>query len=154
MLMSLNIHSIQCDTDPVAAPEFVNQHWVNTTTGDMWLSNGTATINNWVKININNIIIETITASSNTDLDTILLSSLCTVKYIVCVSSSTENKWRSFEMLAGKITSTTVEDTVYSSIGSPMDVDFDFLVSGSSAKLVGTNNETFDVDIKIIKSIL
>lgn len=96
----------------------------------------------------------TINASSSFDLDVIPMSALCAVKYIVCISNAGQDKWRSFEMLAGKVTSSTVEDTLYARIGSILDVDVDFSVAGSDAKLIGTNNEAFSVDIKVHKTLI
>jgi hypothetical protein len=42
------VHVIQSTSDPAAAPDFVAQHWVNTSTGKMWRAKGTSTVNDWV----------------------------------------------------------------------------------------------------------
>lgn len=48
--MSLKVHVIESISDPVAAPEFVGQHWVNTSTGRQWFANGTNSISDWAEI--------------------------------------------------------------------------------------------------------
>jgi hypothetical protein len=48
--MGLNVHVIRCTQDPSTAPTAVGQHWVNTTTGELWFSNGTNSVANWIKI--------------------------------------------------------------------------------------------------------
>lgn len=45
--MTLKVHVIEAASDPVAAPDFVGQHWINTATSKQWLANGTATIADW-----------------------------------------------------------------------------------------------------------
>jgi hypothetical protein len=48
--MTLKVHVIETTSDPVAAPEFVGQHWVNTSTGRQWLANDTSSISDWAEI--------------------------------------------------------------------------------------------------------
>jgi hypothetical protein len=48
--MSLKVHVIEVASDPVAAPEFVGQHWINTSSSRQWLANGTASISDWSEI--------------------------------------------------------------------------------------------------------
>lgn len=48
--MALKVHTIESTSDPSAAPASINQHWVNTSSGDMWLSKGTASVADWVKV--------------------------------------------------------------------------------------------------------
>lgn len=48
--MSLKVHVIEVTSDPVAAPEFVGQHWINTSTGKQWLASGTSSISDWAEI--------------------------------------------------------------------------------------------------------
>lgn len=48
--MALNVHVIECNIDPNVAPTAVGQHWINTTTGDMWFSKGTSGVGDWVKL--------------------------------------------------------------------------------------------------------
>jgi hypothetical protein len=151
--MSVRIHVYECAGPPTIPPALVGQHWVDTANNLLYISVGTSAISDWILLNQSDTIItETISASSSFDLDVIPLSSLCAVKYIVCVFSAAQNKWKSFELLGSKKTATTVEDTLYSTIGANLDVDFDFIVSGTDAKLVGINNEIFDVDIRIHKN--
>jgi len=140
---------------PTTAPLASGDHFVDTSTGNTYLSTGTASVADWLLISQqDNIITATVSSSSSLDIDVVALANLCTMKYVICVSSAPEDKWRSFEMLAGKKTATSVEDSLYAAIGSIMNVDFDFTVDGTNAKLVVTNNETFDVDIKIHKNLL
>jgi hypothetical protein len=46
--MSINVHVIRCNGAPTAAPTLEGQHWIDTVTGNIWLSNGTASVANWV----------------------------------------------------------------------------------------------------------
>ena len=46
----VNVHVIESTAAPTLAPTDVGQHWINTATGEMWQSNGTATVANWVKV--------------------------------------------------------------------------------------------------------
>lgn len=46
--MALTVHVIECTSDPALAPTAIGQHWVNTTSGDQWFSNGTASVANWI----------------------------------------------------------------------------------------------------------
>ena len=46
----VNIHVIEAVAAPTLAPPDVGMHWINTVTGAMWQSNGTATVANWVKV--------------------------------------------------------------------------------------------------------
>jgi len=71
--MALNVHVIECTVDPNVTPVFTGQHWINTTTGDMWFANGTASINNWIKTNIGD---NKVKISSNDTTPNFLLSKL------------------------------------------------------------------------------
>jgi len=51
--MALNVHVIECDIDPNAAPTLVGQHWVNTTLGRTFFSIGTSSVSDWVEVDIN-----------------------------------------------------------------------------------------------------
>jgi len=48
--MALNVHVIKCAADPSAAPTEIGQHWINTSTGEMWFSKGTSGVGDWVKL--------------------------------------------------------------------------------------------------------
>jgi hypothetical protein len=89
----------------------------------------------------------TIPATSSLDLTTIALSSLCSVRFTICVFNSVEDKWCSFEMLAGRQSGSDVEDTVYAKVGDPLDFAVQFLVVGSDAILRITNNESFSLTV-------
>jgi hypothetical protein len=45
----MSIHVYKRTVNPSAAPTAPGQHWINTSTGDQWLSNGTASVANWIK---------------------------------------------------------------------------------------------------------
>ena len=73
--MSLKVHVIEITSDPVGAPEFVGQHWINTSNGKQWLANGTSSISDWAEIQstannaefIRDTIAAALTDSSNID---------------------------------------------------------------------------------------
>jgi len=48
--MSVNVHVIQAASDPVAAPDFVGQHWINTSSNTQWLAVGTSGVGDWQQI--------------------------------------------------------------------------------------------------------
>lgn len=48
--MSVNIHVIQAASNPVAAPTFVGQHWINTSSGTQWIAKGTSVVGDWAQI--------------------------------------------------------------------------------------------------------
>jgi hypothetical protein len=50
--MTVKVHVIECTSNPVAAPSFVGQHWINTSNGNHYLAKGTATVNDWVLIEL------------------------------------------------------------------------------------------------------
>jgi len=153
--MSLPVHVIRCAGPPTVIPPGIGVHWIDTLNRNLYESVGTASLNDWILLNQNDVIItETITASSSFDLDIIPLATLCVVKYVICVFSSAENKWKSFELLGSKKTTTFVEDSLYAVTGAILNVDFDFSVDGTDAKLIGTNNEVFDVNVRILKHVL
>jgi hypothetical protein len=152
-MAALNVHVICCNIPPTEAPDHCGQHWVDTSTGQMWLAVGTSSVGDWILLNKNDTTIEVVIPAGNTvDIDAIPMIGLCSVKYLVCMKAEPQDMWKSLEMLAGKKTSTSVEDTIYSKIGSNIKVDLDFDVVGTDAKLTGTNNETFDVTLKIHKN--
>jgi hypothetical protein len=48
--MSQHIFAPSPAASPSAAPAEVGHHWVNTSTGQMWLSVGTATVADWMPL--------------------------------------------------------------------------------------------------------
>jgi len=44
------VHVIESTSDPSAAPDFVGQHWINTTSSVQWLAKGTSTVGDWEEI--------------------------------------------------------------------------------------------------------
>jgi hypothetical protein len=73
--MTLRVHVIETTSDPVVAPEFVGQHWVNTLTKQQWLANGTSSVSDWGEIfsslvldeQIRDVVSATLTDSSSID---------------------------------------------------------------------------------------
>jgi hypothetical protein len=47
--MTLKVHVIEATSDPVGAPNFVGQHWINTATNRQWLSYGTSGVGDWLE---------------------------------------------------------------------------------------------------------
>ena len=45
----MSLHVIEKTTNPVSAPDALNIHWLNTTTNEHWYSQGTSTVDDWVK---------------------------------------------------------------------------------------------------------
>lgn len=153
--MAINVHVFKCSGPPVAAPTLEGQHWVDTVSKQIYLSVGISSVNDWILVNSSDTIItDSIASTSSTELDITPFNQLCVIKYIVCVYSAAEDKYNSFEMLGSKQSSLDVSNTKYAILGTNLDVDFDFVKVGTDVKLIGTNNETFSVDIRIHKNIL
>jgi phage-related tail fiber protein len=48
--VTLKVHVVQATVDPSAAPAFVGQHWINTTSSRQWLANGTSSVSDWAEV--------------------------------------------------------------------------------------------------------
>lgn len=48
--MTLQVHVIEAVVDPSLAPDFVGQHWINTSSGRQWLAKGTSTAGDWAEV--------------------------------------------------------------------------------------------------------
>ncbi len=44
------VHVIRCDGPPTVAPARAGQHWIDTIGKDHWISVGTDTVNDWIKV--------------------------------------------------------------------------------------------------------
>jgi hypothetical protein len=95
----------------------------------------------------------TVATTATEDIDTIVLSGLCSVKYLICVFNSSEDKYCSFELHGTRKSGSSVEDTLYAKIGDPLDFTVEFVVVGSDAVLRITNNETFTITVDGVKII-
>lgn len=154
-MAAIKVHTICCDHAPDIIPPTCGAHWVDTTTRLTYISVGTVSVDDWILVNSSSSVITgTVNSSSTLDLDITALSSLCAIKYIICLSNDVENKWQSMEMLASKETATSVTDTLYSKIGLNIDVDIVFKVVGTDAVLSFTNNESFNVNIRVNRLIM
>ena len=94
----------------------------------------------------------TVPSLATVDVDTLLLSSLCSVDYKFCVFNVAEDKYRSFKMLGTKMSAGTLEDTLHSIIGDTLSFDVDFVVVATDAILQITNNELFTLTVAGVRT--
>ena len=92
----------------------------------------------------------TVAGLSTEVLDTIPLSDFKGLKYIISYCNETEVKFKTLELLASKA-GADVKDTVYAKVGDIIDIDVEFIKSGTDAELTFTNNESFDVDVSAFR---
>ena len=96
----------------------------------------------------------TISGSSTKEVDTIPLIRMKSVKYFVSLSNSTNTRYKSFELNAVNHNS-VVRDTISHKVSTGiMSINVEMKVSGSNAVLEIINNETFDLDVELIKGVL
>jgi len=96
----------------------------------------------------------TVGGSSTVNIDTIPLSTLRSIRYFLELRNESFNRYKSFEMSAHNQNSVLC-DTVYNKIseGSMM-IEVSMKVDGSNAVLEIVNNETFDLDVELIRGVL
>ena len=96
-------------------------------------------------------LIGTIPAGGGTlDLDTLVLSSFRSNKYIIQFFNTAEAKFKQLEMATSK-KSGDVSDQVHSKVGDILGVEAKFLVSGTDVVLRLTNNEAFIVSVSALR---
>lgn len=91
-----------------------------------------------------------IPAGQTIDFDTLPLSVYKSNKYLMQYSNDTEGVVGQLEMATSKKNS-DVSDQIYSKVGDNIDVDAQFLISGSDAILRLTNNEAFVVRVVALR---
>jgi len=92
--------------------------------------------------------------STTTNVDTIPLADMKSVKYFVSFSSSANSVYKSFELNARNHNS-VIRDTIsHKQKTGVMDVDVEMKVDGTNAVLEIINNETFDLDVELIRGVL
>jgi len=147
--MAVNVHVIECNVDPSTAPDMVGQHWINTSNGCHFLSNGTATVANWIKINVDAMVETVVAASTTVNLETAALANFCSKQYRICMFNVAQDKWKSLQLYGTKKTATTVEDSVYSVVGDrTLNLDLNFNVVATDAVLEAVNNEAFAITVR------
>jgi len=102
----------------------------------------------WRKIKI------TVPGSSTVNVDTIPLATMKAVKYFVSFSNTANGNYKSFELNARNHNS-VIRDTISNKQRTGVtDVDVEMKVDGSNAVLEFVNNETFDLDVELIRGVL
>lgn len=88
-------------------------------------------------------------ATSTVDLNTTALSDFCAQNYTLCMFNESEDRWRTLKVLASKVTSASVEHSIYGVLGDrSLDVDLDFKVVSTNGVLEAVNNESFPVTVR------
>jgi len=98
------------------------------------------------------LIEDTISASSSKTIDTVVLSNFKSIKYIITVLSTAESKIVGEELLL-VYNGSTLTDTVYGKVGLGISFDLDANIDGSNMEIDFTNNESFDVEAKLMRLI-
>jgi len=96
----------------------------------------------------------TVSGSSTVNVDTIPLVTMKSVRYFIQLSNDTNMRYKSFEMTANNQNS-NLSDTIFNKIseGSMM-IEVSMKVDGLNAVLEVINNETFDLDVELIRGVL
>jgi hypothetical protein len=89
-------------------------------------------------------------SASSLEIDSNLFSEFKGTKYYVQAFSESNNLYKSFEMIASR-EGAGVSDSLFAKIGDTIDLEFNFNLSGPSAILTATNNESFPVSIVLTK---
>ena len=96
----------------------------------------------------------TVGGSSTVNVDTIPLSTMKSVKYFISISNEANNRYKSFELNARNHNS-DVRDTISNKQRTGVtNVDVEMKIDGSNAVLEFINNETFDLDVELIRGVL
>lgn len=155
--MAINVHVIECNGPPTSAPDMVGQHWIDTSNGDHYLSNGTTDVSNWALVIDNHaekVFEVLIPPLSSVDIATTALNAFCAIRYHMCVKNPTSTLFRSFMLHGGKKTDTILEHSIYASLGGGLNFSTNFSVSGSDALLTVTNNEAFPLTVRFRSEII
>ena len=107
-----------------------------------------------IGISIDTIIEKTIPASSSLDINTHPYDEFSALKYDIRLYNNTEGKRKIFQVRAIKQTTGEVKDTIDGNLGDSLDVDTQVIKSGSDMILRMTNQESFDVSVRAVKSII
>lgn len=151
----VNAHVIECDTDPTEAPDDVAQHWVNYITKCMWLSVGTDTVNDWMKIDFVADFTVEVPDATPVNLHLLPISGFCSLDYQICIFNDSEDKYRQILFHAGKKSSTVIDPgSAYSILGESLDVDLNFKKVATDGVLEAINNEAFAVTIRYKVNVL
>lgn len=155
--MSINVHVIECNGPPTSPPDMVGQHWVDTSSGDHYLSNGVASVNDWALVTDDHdeaVFEVNVPASSSVDLVTTPLANFCSIKYHICAKNPGATLFRAFMLHGAKATDTTVEYNIYGALGGGLNFSTQFSVSGSDGLLTVTNSEAFDLTVRFRSEII
>lgn len=155
--------TVLLDRDPGPADDYgagfrTGQFWHNTDTGATYVAEtvypgGGAVWNQisgsgagvWVRITL------TIPATTTQVVDTVALSGFISIKYIGTFYNESQNASKALELTVVREGS-SLKDSVYSKV-SQLDVAVDAVVSGSNLNLSVTNNESFPVQVDLIKAV-
>lgn len=100
------------------------------------------------------VLTDTVPASSTKTVDTIVFSSFLAVKYIIVMFNTTEDKYKTIELLGSKVGGAEVVHNISAILGDNINISPNFSKSGADAILEFINGEAFDVDIKISRNLI
>ena len=97
---------------------------------------------------------QTVLGSATKAVDIVSLSQLKSAKYFVSISNETNNRYRRFELNVTNDNS-VLRDSVFGRLSSgSMNIEVSMKVNGVNAELEIINNETFDLDVELIRGVL
>lgn len=92
----------------------------------------------------------TIPSGDTLDFDIMPYSTFDAVEYLIKIKRQSSDLVKALTLVGSKKNS-DVSDQIYSKVGEEINVDANFLKDGTDTKLRLVNNESFDVDVSILK---
>jgi len=97
---------------------------------------------------------DVIPASSTKTSDTITFSSFLRVEYVIVMYNTAEDKYKSMQLSGAKISGADVNNSNGAVLGGSLNIVPQFSKSGADAILEFVNSESFDVNVRISKSLI
>lgn len=85
-------------------------------------------------------------------IDTVSLTDLIGIKYVIAISNETETNARLLEMNVLSLTS-EVMSSVFSRLGGTIDIEVSASISGSNVEVSVKNNEVFNVNYNVLRTL-
>jgi hypothetical protein len=97
--------------------------------------------------------LDSINASSSKVIDTIPLIDFKLIEYTFRASNSPNNKTKGLKMIVTK-TDSSINDQVFAKIGDAISFNLNTQINGTDMNLILQNNETFALDLALIRAML
>lgn len=87
------------------------------------------------------------------DIDSVKLDTFSGIKYILHFKNTTEDKYKTIELLATRINGNQIEDSVVGVLGDGINIDTNLIIDSTDVILRLINNESFLLNVSISKLI-